>query len=551
MSATVTDDSFLVRGLRLSPNVIQNPLTYKQEKWSGEKMVLIPSLIDDSLERSVIVRAFAPPSSKNYGVVALTPSFANTKDWEAYKAKVVDKATIDAGVESLRQGNYKETLVIANRYDGIDLPDDTCRVLVFDKKPYAENLADRYDENCRSSSEVTATRVARSIEQGLGRSVRGEKDYCAFVLTGDELVAAVRSPQSRKYLSSQTQMQITVGLEIANFAKEEIEKGTAPLKSLFDLISQCVKRDSGWKEFYIEQMNSVASNTHQTKVLDIFQQELDAELAFNQQNPERAVSIIQRLIDTHVKNDYDKGWYLQEMARYSYEQSRAESNRIQVSAHRKNSFLLKPRQVMTIDKITVISQQRVERIKSWAKQFTAAEEMTIRINDILSRLAFGIRADRFELALHEVGEALGFECQRPDKQWGQGPDNLWGLKPGKYLLFECKSEVDLQRAEINKNESGQMNNSCAWFQREYPDADSANIMIIPTPKCNLAGGFTEDVEIMRSKELSRFNLNIKHFFEQLRTFDLTELSDLGIQELLESNKLSVDSLLSEYSTLAK
>ena len=239
------------------------------------------------------------------------------------------------------------------------------------------------------------------------------------------------------------------------------------------------------------------------------------------------------------------------MARYSYEQNRTESNRLQVAAHRMNSFLLKPRQGMTIDKITVISQQRVERIQSWVKQFATAEEMIVRINDILSRLTFGIRADRFELALHEVGEAVGFQCQRPDKQWGQGPDNLWGLKTGKYLLFECKSEVDLKRAEINKNESGQMNNSCAWFKREYPDAEATNIMIIPSPKCNSAGGFTEEVEIMRSKELSRFCLNIRHFFEQLRTFDLTELSDLKVQGLLDSNKLTVEALLAEYSTPAK
>jgi replicative superfamily II helicase len=42
MSATVANDSFLIKGLGLSPETITDPLVYKGEKWSGEKMILIP-----------------------------------------------------------------------------------------------------------------------------------------------------------------------------------------------------------------------------------------------------------------------------------------------------------------------------------------------------------------------------------------------------------------------------------------------------------------------------------------------------------------------------
>ena len=40
MSATVTDDAFLVKGLKLAPETIMKPLSYPKETWSGEKMVL-------------------------------------------------------------------------------------------------------------------------------------------------------------------------------------------------------------------------------------------------------------------------------------------------------------------------------------------------------------------------------------------------------------------------------------------------------------------------------------------------------------------------------
>ncbi len=55
MSATVTDDSFLIKGLGVDADAIKNPLVHKDEKWSGEKMVLIPSLMDAKLTRESLV----------------------------------------------------------------------------------------------------------------------------------------------------------------------------------------------------------------------------------------------------------------------------------------------------------------------------------------------------------------------------------------------------------------------------------------------------------------------------------------------------------------
>ena len=144
LSATVLDDSFLIKGLRLESETIKNPLILQNEKWSGEKMILIPSLIDEGLDRTAIVNRFGKPKSgRSFGTVVLTPSFKNTRDWEAYGAKVATTDTIDQDIEDLRKGNFEAPLALVNRYDGIDLPDKMCRVLVFDSKPYFDNLIDR------------------------------------------------------------------------------------------------------------------------------------------------------------------------------------------------------------------------------------------------------------------------------------------------------------------------------------------------------------------------------------------------------------------------
>ena len=214
MSATVTNDSFLVKGLGLSPETIRTPLVFAGEKWSGEKMILIPSLIHSDLDRGKMVVTFSTAGEKrSVGVVVLAPSFQGTKDWAAAGAVVATKETIDSLVAGLHHGERKMTVVIVNRYDGIDLPDDDCRILIFDQQPFSENLTDRYADDCRAASEITAIRTARIIEQGLGRSVRGEKDYCVIIICGPNLIKCVRTKEARKYLSDQTRTQIEIGLD--------------------------------------------------------------------------------------------------------------------------------------------------------------------------------------------------------------------------------------------------------------------------------------------------------------------------------------------------
>lgn len=547
MSATVTDDSYLVRGLRLDEETVRNPLTDKNERWSGEKMVLIPSMIDPSLDRAAVVKAFATPRSKaQYGVVGLAPSFNNARGWEAAGARVARRDSIEKDVERLAKGDYSRPLVLVNRYDGVDLPDNMCRLLIFDSKPHAQNLVDSYAEWCRGGSEIIIMRTVRSIEQGLGRSVRGMKDYCAIVITGEELTKLLRTEKTRKLLSSQTRAQIEIGLEIAGMAELDIELGGDPLRVLNGLINQCTGRDEAWKEFYAEKMDQVSPNKPSGKVLTVFKLELEAAARAQQGSFEDAGAIIQEILDKHVSLDADKGWYLQELARYKYPLSKTESNQLQIEAHRKNRYLLKPKSGMVFRPLKLISQARMANIISWIRGHASFEELNIDVDDITSKLRFGVKADHFEQAFADLGEAIGLSSERPDKTWKEGPDNLWCVRDGEYLVVECKNEVALDRSEINKGETGQMNNACAWFAQKYPGAKVTRMMVIPAKKVAQGTGFIEEVFVMRERGLKRLCANVRAFFQEFRSMDFKSLSEAKVQQLADTHKLSVDDLLSGY-----
>ncbi len=548
MSATTNDDSFFIKELGLSKSSILKPLLYTKEKWSGEKMILIPTLIDESLDRNEIIKEFSKIElNREYGVIALVPSFAQSEIWRDNGAHVSKSESIDENISNLKAGNFDNCHVLVNRYDGIDLPDNTCRVLIIDSKPYAQNLSDRYQEYCRIDSEAILVKIAQKIEQGLGRGVRGERDYCVIILTGSELVSSIRSKKTRAFFSSQTQTQIDIGLEIAEITKEESNPNANSISVINGLIKQCLKRDEGWKLFYNDKMNNSLITERERRVLNVLELEKKAEEKHLSGEHRDAADIIQKLIDECVTEKSEKGWYNQEIARYLYPISKVESNKKQIIAHKLNKLLLKPREGMSVEKINFVSQNRIENIKKWILQFDNYEQLTIQLDEILNNLQFGVKAGKFENALNELGIILGFATEQPDKERGVGPDNLWCIRENDYILFECKNQVKSERKEINKTEIGQMNNSCAWFERIY-DLNYIPIMIVPTRRASASGGFSNsDITIMRKTNLTKLTNNVKSFFKEFMELDISDLSNSEIQKFIDNHKLSAANLKEEYS----
>jgi len=544
MSATVTDDAFLIKGLQLKPETILHPLTYAKESWSGEKMVLLPSLIHEELDREKIVNGFATPKPKRrHGVVALATAFAKVKDWEAYGATIADKDSVSEVIEDLREGEYEKTVVLVNRYDGIDLPDDTCRILIFDGKPYSESLVDLYEEACRPASVATLTRTVRTVEQGIGRSVRGEKDYSVIVIIGADLTRLVRDKASRTFLSPQVSRQIEIGLEIAEMAKQDIDNGDTPIAALNTLVRQCLQRDEDWKAFYAEQMEKVKPSGANETVLRMYATELSAEQCYLDGDYASAADMLQEVLDNGQIGKQDKGWYLQEIARYQYRGDRTESRRLQLAAHKANRLLLKPAEGVTVAKLTIVSQGRNERIAAWVCEFDNYEQLDIAVSEIFSRLAFGVKADKFEQALDEISMAIGFAGERPDKEWKEGPDNLWALNDSQYILWECKNEVEISRAVIHEREAEQMNRSSAWFTKHYPNMRVKRIIVHPSNKVPSAASFTHDVEAMREQELKQFIKRLRDFFKSFEPLNFRDLSVTHIQKLVNQHELDVQVLL--------
>ena len=363
------------------------------------------------------------------------------------------------------------------------------------------------------------------------------------------MIKQIRYKDSIKYFSPQTRKQIEIGLNLTGFAKEDKSEGESTQNLLKSIIYQCLNRDEGWKNYYSEQMNLLQdSNSLAIKVDETTQFEKEAEDLFVSSKPLEASNKIQSLLDSNkstISTD-EKGWYLQTMARYLYASNQVDAMSLQIEAHKLNSSLFLPPSGYEVSAIELKAQDRVKNIKSKLSEFNNFENLLVSVDDILLRLSFGMDSEKFERAVDELGQLLGYRTERPDKCWKSGPDNLWALRENEYLFIECKNKISSNRSFIEKYETGQLNSNLAWYQRHYNNTKTHYTMIILTKQINSNAGFTVPVKIMRERNLHLLKKKFNAFILGFKIIHLNDISEDFINQSLNQYNLTTDNIISDY-----
>lgn len=550
MSATTQDDSFFIKGLGFTKESVLNPLTDKSHLWSGEKMILFPSRVDESFTTGYMRSWVCELAKKSaVSVVALVPSLRIADDYQKYGAKSAYGEGLSTEMAYLKGGEYgNHVVVFVNRYDGIDLPDNQCRILVIDSLPMFGGLSDQYEQSCREDSQIIATKVAQKIEQGLGRSVRGEKDYSVILMVGEDLVHFVMTSANQTFFSDQTRKQIELAENITESVKEDVGADN-PTKALIAIIKQSLIRDDAWKMFYQETMDTITRTEEQHAIIDVIENEHNAETALLRKDYVKAGEIYQKLANSYyAKSKLEYGWYLQKLAKCEYFVSQVHSQKIQKSAHEHNTYLLMPEGV-TYSPLGSTNVSYIQQITDGIHKIGTFEELQSRVNNILSKLVFGIGASVFEKAVDDIGKLLGYQSQRPDHDYKVGPDNLW-MTPMNHQFFaiECKNEVQQRREFISKDEVGQMNNHIGWFKTSYPmEKNVTYIHLHATNKVSNKANYNAEVRIMTPQKLDQLKNSIRNFVKEFSKCDLSTVTERAVNEALSQHKLRPEDIVKNYT----
>ncbi len=546
LSATLTEDAFLVKDLGIEPESALRPLSNGDPKYSGERLILMPTLVDTNLRRERVIAWTANLARKHgdFGTVAITPSGPQAEDWKRHGAKLTNAQNIDEAILNLgtkiKQGDANQPIVLLNQYDGVDLPDSMCRILCLDSLPSYSSLSDRYYQEMRPSSSDLRRQMAQRVEQGMGRGIRSSGDWCIVVITGNNLTSFLSEDSKRAFLSKEAQAQIKIGEELS---KQMISEGGGQV-AIDKLVNQCLQRDDRWKEYYKTKMSEIGSETPRKEYLDRAISERQAELLFHRGLNHEAVDKLESLIDS--ADSLDKGWYLQLKATYLYPTETASSIDAQIKGYSENQRLFRPETGVVYSKRVAASANQPTQIMDWMKGFESHSVIIVHLMDVSEKITFHSTSEQFEGGIDELGKAIGLTTRRPEQETKEGPDNLWQVNNKTYLSLECKNEVDPKRKFISKYEGGQMANHIGWFKTNYPESTSINTFVHPAHLWAKDAHITDPCWALNPEMLEKLKENTLKFYNSLKDIPTNKLTSEGLKQRLIEHHLNGDDLAQSY-----
>lgn len=542
MTATLADDSVLVTHFGANPEKLSDPIIPISSQFMGERMILMPQELNPEIEL-LEVRQMLRQLSKDENVVVIVPSKHAADDWKGKADQILMGDKVAPGIEKLRKGHVGLT-VLVNRYDGIDLPGDACRILALFELPEVASLREAADMAILADSKAGLRRQMQRIEQGMGRGVRSNDDYCVVLLCGPKLTSRVKSPEGRSMLTGATQAQLDLSTSLA----KQLDGTDAD--GIRKVIKQCLDRDSGW----VKVSKKALLKAKPSKGLSLDPLAVATRTAFDQARVGDHPAAVQTLKSAaNALNDDDaKALTLVREAEIAHHIDPANAQKILLAAHKLNNSVLKPIDGIAYQKLTPVAGKQAAAVQEIHRgRFLEAADRILHFKGLVEDLEFEPNtSNAFEAAIFDVGRLLGFGSQRPEKSSEKGPDNLWAFANGEFLVIECKNGATSEQG-ISKHDLGQLSQGFDWFEEKYTKAvTSAALIIHPLNNTGPGAALVEGARVMTEKQLAKLRNALLEFGKALG--DANVMNDVGrISQLLTTHHLTPTTFLGQYSVPLK
>jgi hypothetical protein len=505
MTATLADDSVLVTHFAANPQKLSNPIVPVSSQSMGERMILMPQELNANFETDDI-RKLLFSLAKKENVVVIVPSKPAADLWQGIAHQILLADSVVDGIAKLRQKHVGLT-VLVNRYDGIDLPHEACRVLAIVGLPEVTAYTELTDMAVLSDSQSGLRRQMQRIEQGMGRGVHSNDDYCVVLLLGAKLTARVKSPEGSALLTPATQAQLVLSRKVAK------QLADVDLKGLKEVIDQCLSRDPGWVK--VSKMALLKAKAQPGLAMD--PKSVATRTAFDLSRSgdhKAAVEVLRAAVNASSDSD-EKAWLLQKCAAIEHHISPAESQKMLLAAYKLNPNVMRPMEGAAYQKLSAHAGAQAAAIQKFHQsRFLEAADRLLWANQLFDELVFHkVPADCFEAAVDSAAEFIGIKSQRPEKLFGEGPDNLWA-PAGSFLVIECKNNATSEKG-ISKTDLGQLDQAMTWFGAKYPAAVAVPVIVHPLRKVGDGATAVSGMRVMAEEELRRLRKALEAFAKAL------------------------------------
>ncbi|OJU86158.1 MAG: hypothetical protein BGO11_01105 [Solirubrobacterales bacterium 70-9] len=473
LTATLSDDSVLVTHFGADPESIGRPVTPRSASDIGDRMILTPLQTFPQCDEDWI-RGFVAEKATTRNVVVIVPSTQRAKVWESVAHGVHRSDTLQAALEELRR-RHVGLVVLVNKYDGIDLPDGACHLLVLDGLPEALGALDQLELRALENSDALLARQVQRIEQGMGRGVRSNDDFCVVLLLGRNLTARLHPTAAREKFSPATKAQLDLSDQVAEMLRDR------PVEDLEAVVDQCLNRDPDWVRASRDALDGlVYPETGEITPFARAQRgafELAVTARFSEA-ADRALDAVNEVEDPQLRSVLK-----QEAAAYTQHFDPVKAQELQGSAFSQNRGLIRPRHQIQYKRLpSPASSQSQAAARYVADRYASPGDLLVGVAALREQLtpdSDPARVPGFEQGMLELALHLGLAGQRPERDIGRGPDVLWGLGNQSYLVIECKSGSE--QDEIAKTDMAQLSHAIDWFDEAYSEAgDAVPLMVHPS-----------------------------------------------------------------------
>lgn len=480
MTATLADDSLLVTHFDADPESIANSLVPDSASDLGDRLVLAPQELNPQISDDE-VRQLADSIANEHNVVVLVPSRRIADLWGRYANRTVSKMDdISKVVDELRN-DHVGLVVIIGRYDGIDLPDGACRLLLVDNLPFAYTGSERREASALRDTEAMVSRQLQRLEQGIGRGVRSRDDRCAVLLIGPKLTQLVSRPDVANRLSPATQAQMELSRQVASGLEGvDISEIEVVIQQVIDGDSEFRKASRGALLGIKYAPGSVSDESRHLRA---------AYNAARSQRYEEAAEQAGRAVDVAISNSQTRlaGWIGETHASYLEHVDSVAAQRVLDRASRNNPAILTPLRGISYEKVSGTSDQAKQACAYLASTYTNGAELIVGIEALISDINWdNSRTEEAEAALAVLGQHLGFITQRPERDFKIGSDVLWVLGNHRYLVIEAKTGATSDL--VWKRDINQLAGSVNWCRGEYgSQAEVVPLVVHPSRIVDKAG----------------------------------------------------------------
>lgn len=430
---------------------------------------------------------------RDHKACVIVPSKRAAERWTDLGAIYDSKGGGHGAITAFAASTGNEKLILAGLFDGIDLPGRACKILVLDGLPRGTTLHDKFVEDGLDSRHFRLSQLAGRLTQAVGRIFRSNTDHGVVILADKVLQSWLRDPAHLAYLPVMLQQQLVLGEAL----RRKLEEGERE-KAYPDLMRKVVEGAAEWDAFYNAQLSQIeAEKRHREPEWGdrSARREFDAwRHLWNGRYKEAATGLEGLALELTPHDPGLAAWHMH-WSGLAHAHDGEDDAAIAAFNQAANTRLVLGRP--PADDAAAAAQTGMTVSNQVRRASSRLEPKPGLAEDVLSRLKgeAGLNAENHEQALCDLGTALGFIADRPEKVNSdrKGPDARWHMPESRRVLGVEAKTGKQPPILYRKRDIEQALGSREWIAQTHPGnaldiwivGDFAPVVAPATPSTDL------------------------------------------------------------------